>query len=95
MTATVDPATGNVTINANGNPVNGWAVRSAGGIFTGDAANIDPGFPTFDTDTDNEVSTGFISLTGTNDLGGKRCKGNSLLQPGEYPISNWIFRQWA
>ena len=70
-TTWVDPATGNVTLDMTGaGDVSGWGIFSAGGIFTGDAANIDPGVSFVNTDTNSEVSTGLISLNnGTNDLG--------------------------
>ena len=71
MTATIDPATGDVTLDASNaaGTVSGWGIFSASGIFNGDAANIDPGVSFVNTDTNSEVSTGLISLTGTNDLG--------------------------
>ena len=71
MTATIDPATGNITLDASSavGVVSGLGIFSAGSIFNGDSANIDPGVDFVNTDEDFEVSTGLISLTGTNDLG--------------------------
>ena len=71
MTATIDPETGNITLGATGAPgvVSGWSVFSTGGIFTGDAANFDPGVVFLNTDKNTEISTGAIAFNGINDLG--------------------------
>ena len=46
-----------------------WAILLTGRIFTGDPANIDPQTPFVTVDICTEVSTAFISLTGTSDVG--------------------------
>ena len=72
MSTWIDPATGNVMLDASaagsaGEDVNGWKILSAGGIFTGDPPTIAPSV--FNTDKDTEVSTGFIALSGVQELG--------------------------